>query len=103
MTGTYIQMAAAFIFVIILMLGSMFILRKKQNKTGRLMNIIGYQSFGPKKGVAALKVGGEVLILGITSNEMRLLRVFKEDMINAASVGDFHSKLDKFNIENALK
>jgi len=96
-------MVGAFVFVIILMFGAMFILRKKQGKTGRLMNIIGYQSFGPKKGVAALKIGGEVLILGITANEMRLLRVFKEDMINATSAGNFRSKLDKFNIENALK
>ena len=81
MTGTYIQTVAALLFVIILIFAAGYILKKKQNRFG-FMSIIGYQPVGPKKGVAALKVGKEVLILGVTSNEMRLLKTFSEDELD---------------------
>ncbi|MBI5408351.1 MAG: FliO/MopB family protein [Nitrospirae bacterium] len=95
MTGTYLQTAAALIFVILLILGTGFLLRKKQNRFG-LMSVVGYQPFGPKKGVAALKIGKEVLILGVTSNEMRLLKVFKEDELDLTGNEAFQSKLERF-------
>ncbi len=99
MTGTYIQMASAFVFILLLIFAAMFILKKRQNKTG-LMNIVGYQSLGPKKGVAALKIGGEVLMLGVTTNEIRLLKVYRENELDLSGTGAFRNKLEKFkNIE----
>ncbi len=95
MTGTYIHMAAALAFVILLILAGGFFLKKRQNRFG-LMSIVGYQSFGPKKGVAALKIGKEILILGVTQNEMRLLRVFKDGELELSETGDFHGKLKTF-------
>ena len=92
MTGAYIQMIAAFIFVVLLILAAGSIMKKKQNKC-KLMNIIGYQSMGPKKSVAALKVGKEVLILGVTTNDMRLLRVFKDSELDLPEPESFQSKL----------
>lgn len=90
MTETYLQMTAALVFVVLLILAAGYFMRKKQGKYG-LMNVVGYQSMGPRKGVAALKIGGEVLILGITSQEMRLLRTFREedlDLQNHDAFGD---------------
>ncbi len=95
MTATYIQMAAALAFVILLIFAAGFILKKKQNKFG-LMSLVGYQSFGPKKGVAALKIGREILILSVTPNEMRLLRVFKDSEVDVPDTGAFHNKLEMF-------
>jgi flagellar biogenesis protein FliO len=95
MTGSYIQMAAAFFFVIILIFAAGFILKKKQNRFG-FMSIVGYQPVGPKKGVAALKVGKEVLILGVTSNDMRLLKIFKEGELELTESEAFHTKLERF-------
>ncbi|MBI4849291.1 MAG: FliO/MopB family protein [Nitrospirae bacterium] len=97
MTGTYFQMVAALLFVILLIAGAGFLLKKKQNKFG-LMSVVGYQPFGPKKGVAALKVGKEVLILGVTSSEMSLLKVFREDELDLTQNEGFHSKLEKFKM-----
>jgi len=94
MTATYIQMAAALAFVILLIFAAGFIMKKKQNKFG-LMSIVSYQSFGPKKGVAALKIGGEILILSVTPNEMRLLRVFKDSELDIPDTGAFHNKLER--------
>jgi flagellar biogenesis protein FliO len=95
MTGTYIQMAAALVFVILLIIGAGFVLNKKQNKFG-LMSVVSYQPFGPKKGVAALKIGKEVLILGVTPTDMRLLKIFDENELELSENEGFQSKLDKF-------
>lgn len=95
MTGTYIQTVAALLFVIILIFAAGFIMKKKQNRFG-FMNVVGYQPFGPKKGVAALKVGKEVLILGVTPNEMRLLRIFKEGELDLPAGEAFQSKFERF-------
>ncbi len=95
MMDTYIQMAAALFFVIILIVAVGYFLRKKQNHSG-LMNIISYQPIGAKKGVAALKIGKEILILGVTTNDMRLLKVFNENELDLKEQDGFSSKLEKF-------
>ncbi len=95
MTGTYIQMAAALVFVILLIFAAGYVLKKKQNKFG-LMSIISYQPFGAKKGVAALKIGSEILILGVTPNDMRLLKVYKDSELDLPATEGFQGKLEKF-------
>lgn len=97
MTGTYIQTIAALIFVILLIFAAGFMMKKRQNKFG-FMKIVGYQPFGPKKGVAALKVGKEVLILGVTANEMRLLRTFQDCDLELSEEGAFQNKFDRFKL-----
>jgi flagellar biogenesis protein FliO len=94
MMGTYIQVAAALIFVVLLIVASGYVLKKKQNRFG-LMSVVSYQPFGPKKGVAALKIGKEVLLLGLTPNDIRLLRVFKDEDIDLPETKGFQSKFDK--------
>jgi flagellar biogenesis protein FliO len=88
-------MVAALVFVILLILGAGYLLRKKQNRFG-LMDVVSYQSIGPKKGVAALKVGREILILGITSNEMRLLKTFRDEELDLSEKSGFADRLEKF-------
>ncbi len=95
MTGTYLQMAAALVFVIILIVAAGYVLKRKQNRFG-LMSIVGYQPFGTKKGVAALKVGSEILILGVTPNDMRLLKVYKDGELDMKEPESFQFKLAKF-------
>ena len=94
MTGLYMQAAAALAFVILLIVTAGYLIKKKQNRFG-LMSVVSYQPFGQKKGVAALKIGGEVLILGVTQNDMRLLKVFKEDELDFSSGEGFQGKLEK--------
>ena len=95
MTGTYIQMAAALGFVILLIFASAYVMKKKQNRFG-LMSVVSYQPLGAKKGVAALKVGKEILLLGVTPNDMRLLKVFKDDELDLTEKDGFKSKLEMF-------
>lgn len=95
MTGMYVQVAAALAFVILLILSAGFILKRKQNRFG-LMSVVSYQPFGPKKGVAALKIGKEILILGVTQNDMRLLKIFRDDELDITENEGFQNKLEKF-------
>jgi len=95
MTGTYLQVAAALLFVVLLIGAAGFVLKRKQNRFG-LMSVVSYQSFGPKKGVAAMKIGKEVLILGLTPNDIRLLRVFKDEDIDLPETEGFQGKFQKF-------
>ncbi len=102
MTGTYIQTVAALAFVIILIIAAGYLMRKRQTGTG-LMSIVSYQPFGPKKGVTALKVGNEVLILGVTPNDIRLLKTFKEGELDLPEKDAFQSKLEKYKAIGANK
>jgi flagellar biogenesis protein FliO len=77
MTTVYFQMVAALVFVILLILGAGYLLRKKQNRFG-LMDVVSYQSIGPKKGVAALKVGDEELDLSEKSGFADRLEKFRK-------------------------
>ena len=101
MTGTYIQMAGALTFVLLLIFGVAFLVRKKQNRLD-LMSVISYQNIGPKKGVAALKIGKEVLILGVTTNEVRLLKTYQDNELDLYETGGFQSKLERFKKAGAL-
>ncbi len=73
MIELYLQMGIALVLVtgLIAVLG--IALRKRQGQGG-LMKVIGYQSLGPKKGIAMVKVGAEVLLVGVTANDIKLLK-----------------------------
>lgn len=73
----YIQTAVALALVIGLIVLSALFLRKRQAKPG-MMKVMAYQPLGPKKGIAAVKVGREVLLVGITANDIKLLKSLGE-------------------------
>jgi len=77
MTDLYLQLilALAFVIGVIYFLGA--VLRKNQSKDG-LMKVLGYQSLGPKKGVAAVKIGNNVLILGVTPTDLKLFKTMTD-------------------------
>ncbi len=102
MTGTYVQTLAALAFVIILIIAAGYLMKKRQTGTG-LMSIVSYQPFGPKKGVTALKVGSEILILGVTQTDIRLLKTFKEGELDLPEKDGFQSKLEKYKAIGADK
>jgi flagellar biogenesis protein FliO len=93
MTAEYVQMIVALAAVIGLILLLSFFMKKKQTKTGLLMNVVAYQSFGPRKGVAALKMGKDVLLLGITSTDVKLLKTFNENEFEQQATAEINKKL----------
>jgi flagellar biogenesis protein FliO len=73
MTDMALQMAMALAFVVFLIFAASFLYRKKQ-KGSDFLSLVAYHSFGQKMGIAALRVGDEVLVLGVTPTDMKLLK-----------------------------
>ncbi len=92
MTGTYIQMILALTAVIGIIFITSFFLKKRHSKPG-IIDILAYQSFGPRKGIAAMKIGGEVLLLGITSTDITLLKTFMENEFEEHTSSEINRKL----------
>lgn len=92
MSPEYIQMLAALagILVVVLLLG--YLARRKQVKT-ELMNMVGYHSFGPRKGIAALKVGKEILVLGVTMTDIKLLASYKASDLDDTGMHALHERI----------
>lgn len=92
MTEMYVQMGLALAAVvgIILLIG--FFLRKRQGG-GSLFRILSYQSFGPRKGIAAMKVGREILLIGVTSADLKLLKTYDENEIDTESVKSINDRI----------
>lgn len=102
MIGLYLQMAVALAVVIGLIIIIAIVLKKKQSKSP-LMTVLSYQSFGPRKGIAALKIGAEILLVGITSTDLKLLKTFDENELDPELVKDINEKLSKLrNIKKLL-
>ena len=101
MIGTFLQMGAALVFVIFLIFAFAFLYKKRQKGSG-LINLLAYQSFGQKMGVAALKIGGEILVLGITPTDFKLLKKMDEkdfQMDEVKNIADKVKKLKKIKEE----
>jgi flagellar biogenesis protein FliO len=94
MIGAYLQMAIALIAVIGLIAVTGYFLRKRQAKSS-LMNVLAYQSFGPRKGIAALKIGSEILLVGITSTDLKLLKTMSEHELEPQFAKEIDHKLHK--------
>lgn len=73
MMDLYLQMGLALILVSGLILIMGLFIKKRQDREG-LMHVMGYQSLGPKKGIAMVKVGQEILLVGVTATDIKLLK-----------------------------
>jgi flagellar biogenesis protein FliO len=82
MTEVYLQMIVALAVVIGLVVMIGVYMRRKQASPA-LMQVVAYQSFGPRKGMAVLKVGREVFLVGVTATDIKLLK-----SLNAADLED---------------
>jgi flagellar biogenesis protein FliO len=92
MTDLPVRIALALGAVVGMILIFGFLLRKRQTKPG-LLHIIAYRSFGPRKGIAAMKIGKEVLIIGVTSTDLKLLKTCHENDIETDLVQHISDKV----------
>jgi flagellar biogenesis protein FliO len=94
MTDLYLQTVLALGAVIGLILVMAFFLRKRGVKGG-MMQVLAYHSFGPRKGLAAIKVGREVLLLGVTTTDLKLLKTLSEADLLPELQGDLAEKVER--------
>jgi flagellar biogenesis protein FliO len=78
-----INMTGGLIAVIILIFLLAYIYKKNQRHSAGIMSIKQYLSLGPKRGFAALKVGSEIMIVGITPTDFKLLKTYDEEVFKS--------------------
>ncbi len=99
------KMTLGFILVAVLLTGGIFYVRryganKKANDSVMQIKVVAQHYLGPKKSVAVIRVAGESLLIGITDNQINLIKglaVLDEDMTQAAAPSGF----PKLNTEDA--
>lgn len=94
MTESVIQMGIALALVLFLIFVFAFI-QKKRLKSSGLISLVAYHSFGNKTGVAALKIGKEILIVGITPTDFKLLKTFDEKNLEQEEIGNIMSNVER--------
>ncbi len=80
---TYLRMFAALGLVIGLIYAAAAFVRKRQGKPG-ILSMLAYQGFGPKKGIALMRLGDDVLLLGVTATELKLMKVYSSRELKLA-------------------
>lgn len=72
MIEAYAQMVAALVGVLCLIaiLGR---LAARRERGAELLRVLAYQSLGQKKGIAAVRAGGKVLLVAVTPTDVKLL------------------------------
>lgn len=87
---------------LILSLVVLGVLYKRKKKQSHIFHMVAYQSLGSKKGVAALQVGNEILLLGIMPNGLRVLKTMEAKEViedRGAPYSDRMEKLRKLKEE----
>lgn len=91
------KMTLGFILVAVLLTGGIFYVRrfaanKQSNATLMQIKVVAQHYLGPKKSVAVIRVAGESLLIGITDNQINLIKslaVLDEDMTQTAAPSGF--------------
>lgn len=94
MTAMALQMAAALAFVLFLIVGLAHVQKRRQKNPG-LISLVAYQSLGQRMGIAAVKVDGEILILGVTPTDFKLLKKLGGSEVQPEETGIIADKVRK--------
>jgi LPXTG-motif cell wall-anchored protein len=80
---------------LILSLGAFGFLYRRKQKHSNLINLVAYQSLGAKKGVAAIQVGNEILVVGVMPNGFRVLKTMSASAVVEQKADLFSEKIEK--------
>jgi flagellar biogenesis protein FliO len=71
------------------------LLYRRKQKQSHIIQMVAYQSLGSKKGVAALQVGKEILVLGIMPSGFRVLKTMEAREIVETREAPFSESMEK--------
>ena len=71
------------------------ILFRRKQKQSHIFRMVAYQSLGSKKGVAALQVGDEILLIGIMPNGLRVLKTMGAKEVNETQDTPYADRMEK--------
>ncbi len=71
------------------------VLFRRKQKQSHIIRMVAYQSLGSKKGVAALQVGSEILLLGIMPTGIRVLKTMEAKEANEIPDKSYSDRMEK--------
>jgi len=93
MNALLLQTGAALAFVLLLIAAAAWVYRKKKPGGPGIIDLVAYQPFGPRRGVAAVRIGREVLIVGVTNADLKLFRVINAEDLKSGAVSAVTDKV----------
>ncbi len=73
------KIVLSLVFVLGVILLAARVMKGRGVEQSGVLKVLGYLSLGPRRGIAVIKAGGEVLLVGVTQNDLKLLKAFPED------------------------
>lgn len=92
MSDLYIQVITALAVVLGLIFLFAFLLRKRHVRK-EMMKVIAYHPLGTRKGIAAMKVGDDILLLGVTPADIKLLKRYNASDFETEEIRDIGKKV----------
>ncbi|VAX29961.1 hypothetical protein MNBD_NITROSPIRAE02-1262 [hydrothermal vent metagenome] len=68
-------------FIVGLILVVAWFMKKRTGAGSEILKTLGYLNLGPRKGIAIIKAGEEILLVGITANDLKLLKTLPESAL----------------------
>ncbi|RMG69720.1 MAG: hypothetical protein D6710_08410 [Nitrospirae bacterium] len=80
MSGELIKIGLSLAFVLTLILvGLRIFLGRVSSTQNHLIKTLGFLNLGPRKAIAVVKAGKEVILIGVTANDLKLIKAYPED------------------------
>ena len=85
-----IKVMLSLLIVLGVIAGTARVMKGRSVSTTGLLRTLGYLSLGPRKGIAIVKAGREVMLLAVTPNDLKLLKTIPEEDVSVelASIKD---------------
>ncbi|HEB76201.1 MAG TPA: hypothetical protein ENJ04_07610 [Nitrospirae bacterium] len=83
MMEEYLKIVVALIFVVGLILVVAGVMKNRNAARTEILKTLGYLNLGPRKGIAIIKAGEEILLVGITANDLKLLKTLPESALES--------------------
>lgn len=80
---------------LVLAMAVLGILFRRKQKQSHIFRMVAYQSLGSKKGVAALQVGNEILLIGIMPSGLRVLKTMEAKEVNETRETPYSDRMEK--------
>jgi|Deesub1362A_J573_1020465.scaffolds.fasta_scaffold06939_4 flagellar biogenesis protein FliO len=95
MMEEFLRVGFSLIAVVFLIVIAARLIQSRAQQPGMgLLRTLGYLSLGPRRGIAIIKAGKEILLIGVTPTDIKLLKSMQEDHF------DMDLKTMKDNIEH---
>jgi flagellar protein FliO/FliZ len=80
MTLELIKIGLSLVFVLgIIMIASRVLMNRMGGSQNQFIKTLGFLSLGPRKAIAVVKAGKEVILIGVTHNDLKLIKAYPEE------------------------